>query len=104
MLKTSSFALLTTFAICVAGFEIELDGKKKINKLEKNITVHTYRPDNFPIPYPHMGILFQFQLRHYLSHDHLRTDTEEEIFDAVLDWCKRHDDLDKFPSLAELIR
>ena len=33
MLKTSSFALLTTFAICVAGFEIELDGKKKINKL-----------------------------------------------------------------------
>ena len=49
-------------------------------------------------------ILFQFQLRHYLSHDHLKTDTEEEIFDAVLDWCKRHDDLDKFPSLAELIR
>ena len=44
------------------------------------------------------------QLTQYLSHDHLKTDTEEEIFDAVLDWCKRHEKLEKFPSIAELIR
>jgi len=48
--------------------------------------------------------LTEEQLTQYLSHDHLKTETEEEIFDAVLDWCKRHERLDHFPVIAELIR
>ena len=49
-------------------------------------------------------VIILTQLTQYLSHDHLKTDTEEEIFDAVLDWCKRHQKLERFPTIAELIR
>jgi len=38
MLKTSSFALLTTFAICVAGFEIELDDYDEFDKESRIFT------------------------------------------------------------------
>ena len=48
--------------------------------------------------------LSESELTQYLSHDHLKTETEEEIFDGVLEWCQRQNKLDRFPHLGPLIR
>jgi hypothetical protein len=40
----------------------------------------------------------------YLSHDLLRTDTEEVVFKAVVRWCKENDCLAKFSELARYLR
>ncbi len=40
------------------------------------------------------------EVRKYLKHECLRTETEEEVFQAALDWCKKNGPLSAFVALA----
>lgn len=44
------------------------------------------------------------ELMTYLKHNHLRTDTEETVFKAALEWCRSNDKIASFPRLADHIR